>query len=238
MAETEILDYDCCVFFGPRRSGKSSLMKKVLRSKMIDIYDNIYILSPSLDCNGDYDEFAEEKTITLISEPTPDHINAIFSQQKRLKQAQRTNPDGGICPSTLVILDDIIDSHLVQNFGVVDKLAERGRHIDIGVFILVQKLSAASRSIRLNADLMFMFAPFSISETEQFLEQFVSRANKKAMYALLEDLFQYPYIFLIIDNHEPNPCLKLKYSDRDHFLEGDVKQIDLRQLAGAEERLY
>jgi len=205
-------------------------MRKMLKHSLIDTYDNVFIFSPSADCNGDYDEFVDEKNVHVYSDPTPEFVTHIFNEQVKLKRAQRSQNFGSVCPSTLIILDDIIDSHLVQNFGVVDKIAERGRHVDIGVFVLVQKMSAASRSLRINADYMFMFAPFSISETEQFLEQFVSRSHKKQMHALLQEVFSYPYIFLILDNTESNPALKLKYTDADHFLDNEVKQIDLRMF--------
>lgn len=226
----DLVDYACIVSFGPRRSGKSTLMRMMLSSGLVDDYDNLFIFAPSSDMNGDYDDFKDEKNVTIYSDPTAELVNHIFNSQAKLKKAQRANTTGVICPSTVMIFDDIIDAHLVCNFGPVDRVAERGRHVDMAVFVLVQKLSAASRSVRINADYLFMFAPFSISETEQFLEQFVSRTNKRDLHELLQELFSYPYLFILVDNTEPNPALKLKYTDADHYMDNDVKQIDLRMF--------
>lgn len=231
----ELIEHACVVSFGPRRRGKSVLQKKLLKNGLIESHDYVYILAPSNKCNGDYDEFKNEKNVIIYSKPTGELVNHIFEQQVKLKEQERQDPNGPLCPNTLLILDDIIDSHLVQNFGVVDKLAERGRHANISVWILVQKLSAASRSVRLNADYMFMFSPFSISETEQFLEQFVSRSHKKPLHALLRRIFKHRYIFLIIDNTEYDPNLKLKYSNADAFVENDVRQLYLDAFYDSED---
>jgi hypothetical protein len=129
------------------------------------------------------------------------------------------------CPRTLLILDDCIDSGVMNFRGTVDRFAERGRHINISTIISSQRISAVSRSIRLNSDYFIIFSPYSISEMEQYLEQFVPRDRRKETRIHLLEVFETPYQFILLDNAEKNPSKKLKVSNADWFVKGQFELL-------------
>ena len=115
----------------------------------------------------------------------------------------------------------MIDSGLMNFKGLCDKFAERGRHIDFSVIATSQRMSAVSRSVRLNSDLFIIFCPYSISEIEQFLEQFVSRGQKKQIRKALDDIFNEAYQFVLLDNSQ-RTGKKLQTSNADAFCSSKV----------------
>lgn len=127
------------------------------------------------------------------------------------------------CPNTLLVLDDCVDSGVIQFKGAVDKIAERGRHIRLSTIISSQRLSAISRSVRLNSDYFIMFSPYSVSELEQFLEQFVSKKDVKELRVKISAVFEKPFWFIVLDNAEKDVTKKLKKSNANKFL----KEISL-----------
>jgi hypothetical protein len=187
----------------------------------------VIIICPTIDYNNDYEKFAKNNSVTLISSPTEENINKIFDDccaaQLKVKEHEREKKRKMICPKILVWFDDIIDSGLFGFRGVVDKYAERGRHVNISFGGSSQRISAVSRSIRLNSDYFIIFAPYSISELEQFIEQFVSKDKKKEAWKRASEIFEDEYQFIILDNTEKQPKKKLKVSNAEDFIKGIKK---------------
>lgn len=253
------VDHPVVTIVAPRRSGKSHLMKMILRTSFEDIYDHIILMCPSLSLNEDYDEFIDNSKYTFIDTVDAGIIDELFEKQsdcrKQVLKAQRAKKDKKkkkkdilfenheiemplhrdkeaeyVCPRTLVILDDVVDSGVLRFGGAVDKIAERGRHMNISAFISAQRLSAVSRSVRLNSDYFIIFSPFSISEIEQFLENFVSKSMVKEMRSSLARLFEKKYEFLILDNSETQWSKKFKSSNADDFVQGIVYPMDISHV--------
>lgn len=229
----ELEEHFVMTFAAPRKSGKSFFVSSMLRSGMLDHFDHIIILCPTLCFNNDYQEFAGRDNITMISEVSGDKIDELFNKQadcmRSVRKRQRDYPELPplYCPDTLLILDDCIDSGVLNFRGTVDKIAERGRHINMSCIICSQRISAISRSVRLNSDYFIIFAPYSIQELEQFIEQFVSKADRKPLRLLLKDIFGIPYQFVLLDNTEKDPKRKLKTSNANAFLKGQAKILDV-----------
>lgn len=219
----------------PRGSGKSYFISTMLRSGMFDEYDHIIIMSPSLDFNEDYDEFRNKRKVRFISNVTQQIIEQLFDAQAACKKRIIQNKRDGLhqqqqleCPATLLILDDVIDSGVIKFGGIVDKIAERGRHIGISFIAAVQRISAMSRSVRLNTDYFIIFSPFSVSEMEQYLEQFVSRNHRKEIRKAIDDIFaDDDYKFVLLDNTERMINKRLKWSDADKFIRGEVHMMEI-----------
>jgi hypothetical protein len=226
------------VIAGPRGSGKSYLQTALLANpEFYNRYDKIYIFSPSLKLNNDYwnpklNSYPNLYRCSNFSEST---LELLFQEQANLKELEisegrsgRFRKDRTRCPHILVVLDDIIDSHILDFRGVIDKYAERGRHVNISLAGLSQRISAVSRSVRLNSDYFILFRPDNISEIEQFLEQYVSRNHKRTMRQRVHDVYDVPYQFILVDNHSERVNEKLKISTADEFLrnEYDILEID------------
>lgn len=220
----------------PRDSGKSYLTGKQLEAQWIKRFDHIYIFSPSLRLNGDYDAFEKYSHVHLISHVSPDEINNIFDQMMEVcccvRQREKEIECGRmlpnlVCPETLIILDDCIDSNLLNFKGSVDKIAERGRHCNLSCVVCSQRLSAISRSIRINSDIFIIFSPYQVRELEQFIEQFVLRDQRKQVYERIREIFEKPYQFLFVDNTEKDLRKKLKISNADDFVKNKYKILEL-----------
>lgn len=244
-------DHFVMVLSAPRRAGKSFLVEKLLRTKEIqDKYDHIIIMSPSVDFNDDYDEFRDNPKFSIttqIDTVTLDNLYEKMAEAKRKVKARerqrRRNPSVDIfeedneleellMPNILLILDDAIDSGVMQFLGVLDKFAERGRHFNASMIGIAQRISAISRSVRLNADYFIIFSPFSMGEFEKFIEEFVSRDKRKELRERVDEIFSKKYEFILVDNTETDPAHKLKTSNADRFIMGDTTILMPRKDRG------
>ena len=207
----------------PRRSGKTHFIIMLL-GLIINSYDKIFIFSPSLDFSADFQEFADNPKVELVTDPDENLIKGIFKNcaeaQRQAVNNERQQKRKLRGYKVLTVFDDMIDSGLFHFGGLLDKFAERGRHIKLTLVASAQRISAISRSIRLNSDYFIIFSPYSISELEQFIEQFVSKSFRKEIRLKIAEIFETPYNFLIVDNTEKNPRKKLKVSNADSFMKG------------------
>lgn len=211
----------------PRNSGKSHFIYVFLRSAHARKYPTIYYLSTSLNLNHDIDEFLDDPRFKFYEEITKDIINTIFNEMRDCKAKvvarerhikKKENQLGYSfrrrrkqrCPENLLILDDAIDSGVFNFRGVVDKIAERGRHVNLSCIISAQRLSSVSRSIRINADYFMIFLPFDMQEIEQFLERFVPKSSRKLAAIWIEEIFNSEFYFIMVDNTERQIKNKLK----------------------------
>jgi hypothetical protein len=228
----------------PRKSGKTFFINTLLKSDRAKAFDHIFILCPSSDLNTDYDEISQDPRVQVMANVSPKILDHIFETQaecmrkvkknearRKAKQGDELVPIPELrCPHTLVILDDCIDSGLLDFRGVADKYAERGRHAKLSSIFSGQRQSAFSRSIRLNADYFLIFSPFSIGELEKFIEEFVSRSLRGALRDELLNIFAVPHQFLLLDNSERDPRKKLKVSTADAFFNNKFTVLDLEEI--------
>ena len=214
----------------PRRKGKSYLIKAQLRAYLLDDFDNIKIFCVSSQFNNDYDEFREESNVEIFSNFTQQDIEDVFHQHEKCAALVKQMHDEKYeCPHTLIILDDVIDSGVLNFRGIVDKIAERGRHINLSLIVSSQRLRAVSCSIRMNTDYFIIFATSQVAELEKFLEEFVFRRQRKDLIEILNQLFDIPRVFLIVDASAESNENRLQYSDARNYIQGITKPILLNQ---------
>ena len=190
---------------GARRSGKSFLMKKLLKGDMKGIFkeENIFILCPTIDLNDDFDDFPLARKYT---DPDPAVIQAVMDEQLyNIKTYGRKRT-----PEVLIIFDDCADNNIIRFGSILDTLAVRGRHFKINVMVSSQRMSAVSRTARLNSDYFIVFSPYNFSEAEQFFEQYVAKKDRKKMIDKLKDIWDVDYAFVVVDNSERRQSRKLK----------------------------
>lgn len=226
---------DNCVITicGPRGSGKSFLVNALLESPWND-FDMVVIFCPTLALNNDYytKPILSSDKVHMVKDFDTSDLERLFREQEEVKEQVVAEKRGNIrtrvpteCPRMLVVMDDIIDSGIVQFGGAVDKFAERGRHLDVTCIICSQRISAVSRSIRINSDYVILFSPFSISELERFVEEYVSRGSKKLAYYAVEKVYDKPREFILVDNKCRAPKMKLKHSNTQAILLGKTEQL-------------
>lgn len=213
----------------PRRSGKSYLNKTLLKGGLIDRFDHVFIMSPSIAFNHDYDEFKDIANVELVTKISKEFVEQLIAKQEEVSALTKDAEDME-CPTTLLILDDLIDSGIFDFRGIIDRIAERGRHIHMSLIVSSQRLTAVSRSVRINSDLFIVFAPSSISELEKFVEDFLPRTARGASLQLLTDLYNEKYQFLILNATETNWYNKLQYSEASKFVQGIVYRFPLEEI--------
>ena len=106
-----IVEHFVMTICAPRRSGKSYLMKHMLKNGLLKIYDKVKILSPSAKFNNDYDEFENCSNVEIITNPSSAYISNLIHEHEVC--AERVKNDENVeCPWTLLVLDDLIDSNI------------------------------------------------------------------------------------------------------------------------------
>ena len=230
----ELTEHFFLTICAPRRSGKSFLIKHMLH-KLLEDFDFIKIYCPSINFNDDYDEFQDEKKVELVSNPTKSMISKVIDEHEACSKMVKKNEDME-CPRTLIILDDMIDSGILNFKGIIDRIAERGRHIKISAIVSSQRQSAISRSVRLNSDYFLIFAPAAVAELQKFLEEFIYRQQRRSLMDSLEQIFQIPYMFLIVDALDKEWGSKLKYTNTQHFMKNEYKVLKLCADVGTKKR--
>jgi hypothetical protein len=71
-------------------------------------------------------------------------------------------------------------------------------------------MSALSRTARLNSDYFLVFSPYNLSETEQFLEQYVLKQDRRRTMKALQQYWNDPFVFVMVDNSERAQKKKIK----------------------------
>lgn len=194
---------------GARRSGKSTLIKKLLKENIIGKSrdkikeENVFIICPTINLDDGWNEFPTAKK---YENPDPTIIQAIINEQLY----NIGNYGKKRTPEVLVILDDCADNNILRFGGIIDTLAVRGRHYKINVIVSSQRMSAISRTVRLNSDYLIFFSPYNLSELEQVAEQYFLKQDRKEYMKKIQQIFETPFNFLVIDNSERQPTKKLK----------------------------
>jgi hypothetical protein len=189
----------------PRKSGKTFLLNKLLvEGGLHKQFDHIVIASPSLEFNDEYP--IEDKVsceVHKISSNFKTRIDALIEEQQHAARMVKHHPDTYEPIHTLIVLDDIIDSKLMQyrsSENVGDTLGERGRHFYVSLIGSAQTTTAFSPSIRRNAEYFFIFSPTNYAESERVLDEYVPNEARKEFRSKLTRMFVQEHSFLMIDN--------------------------------------
>lgn len=193
------------IFVAPRKSGKTFLINKLIQNVWAKQFEYIVIASPTLEFVDDYpvEQYVEDKSKLLkVHEGLETTLKRLIEDQKRTQLLHKENPDEYDEVSTLLILDDIIDSKLMKwgsTNNITDLIAERGRHFNLSLVLTSQFLSAISPSVRRNAETLTMFAPINFAEVDRTLQEYVPTQWRFEFQERLADMFRERFAFLIID---------------------------------------
>ncbi len=211
------------IISGSTKSGKSYLTTNLLRDQLIPQVDYLIIFSPTIKIGNDYQEFKEnddeEKGVVIkkFSENFREIFDEVVVSQKHILEQHKNNVEE--IPSILFIFDDMLGDPMLRLGGKLDKFSSRSRHYNISMFILVQKITAIPRTLRLNTANTILFNCANYSELERFLEEYCPKKYKKTLQNHLEEIYNQDYNFILTQNF----CRKLK--DR-LLLNGDENIIE------------
>ena len=128
-----------------RNSGKTTLMKHLLRTLALGKKFNWVTVISATAFNGEWAAVVGEKHV--LPEFDPEWLDALLERQAALKADGVDNPG-------LLILDDCLGS---ANFGseIFTRIASAGRHYGVSVWASFQHYHRCPTVLRTNADLVF-----------------------------------------------------------------------------------
>lgn len=257
---------------GPRGKGKSYFAITFLNWLIQEKYfEHIYILSPSLNFNHDYDEFmtiqnAHDSQLTEEKRYLKKHVKvydqfdrafvmelmlnqmkckrAVNSQERLRSQLdgnhlknKKTNDDykfrvlldahteDKTCPHALLLMDDCIDNEILRPGGPVDVIAARGRHFNLSMMYMTQKLKSVSNLLRENAEYMLFFRTNLYTEMEKIIEENVSRDDRKFIRTELKRVFQLKHTFVFLDRNQDRQEDIILYGKTQDFEHDRMKSL-------------
>ena len=182
---------------GMRRSGKSVLVQNLLSRK--DLYGGVFkpeyviILSPTINLNDDYSMLPKAQKFSNMAEFGEIVSEVMETQEDIIKQHGRKHT-----PNVLLVFDDSIDSPLFRLGSKLETLAARGRHLNISVIVVSQRLHAIPRTIRLNSESIICFPTINYTEIESLIVNFAPSRHKKFLLKKIDEIFAVPYNFIYI----------------------------------------
>lgn len=141
-----------CIFYGPRRSGKSVLVRAT--SGHMRHYFNEVVCFTMTKASGEY--FQWLPYCRVVEGLDEDILSDLIQHQIKQKERRSRGEDVGNM-NLLIIIDDCMAQGLryVKTFN---QLFYNGRHLDITLFVCVQDVRGIAPSATINADLVCTFS--------------------------------------------------------------------------------
>lgn len=232
----------CIAFCAPTKSGKTELAKKCLLRKWQYMFHNIVIASPTLQYKGEYDEVVDAiksrpyaPNIQILKTNLELQINQVITEQEELKRRALEEPENFDKTDTLLILDDCIGTNLFRGNrveNVCDKISCVGRHFDLSLVIMSQKLSKISIDIRQNLTCLFVFAPLHFADIERILDEYVPQEVRPMFRKMQQEVFREPYAFIIIDGSPKRRTdfrLRIRKGFKEYLFDPNIPIENLRK---------
>jgi hypothetical protein len=116
-------------------------------------------------------------------------------------------------PRILILLDDCLNEKILREWrGVISQLASLGRHYKISLAVITQQFNAVQKVFRVNADFILLFEPYAISETEDFLDQFIPREYRKSARRVFRTIFEIPKFCILLCCHKSKWMERLQFT--------------------------
>lgn len=186
------------IMCGNSGSGKTQLLKKLINTDFKKTFQNIFVFCPSMDYSGDYDEFKQQDFFKKRLFDTYDSklIEEIIEAQENIINRYGKSR----CPQSLIILDDCLENltHNPNN-NIISKIFFKGRHINLSVIVLVQKLKGIGTLLRINTRYCIFFRCGNTQELDNLLEEYTGKRERKLIQEELYEHFKTPWSFMVSD---------------------------------------
>lgn len=184
------------LFVGSSGSGKTHFLRHLLKHSLKNKIENIFIMCPSLEFSGDYDEFRSQEHYKNRIFPAYDEsiLSEIMAEQRYIiKKYGKAR-----CPQSLLILDDCL-LEVQSNHNLAKDIFFRGRHINLSCIVLVQKLLGISTIMRVNTKYVVFWRCGNSSELEHLLAEYTGKKERRVIEEALVEHFKQPWTFLMMD---------------------------------------
>jgi len=193
-------------------SGKTSLALNLLKIKKEDggfrkAFNRIYVVSPTakyddkwdkliqeVDDEGNYYQECNDETIGEIIEKLETY-NEEFKEEQKNKDKK---------PSSLVIIDDCVDSFSKRQKNKLNKLILTLRHLKTSVWIMSQKLNAVPQLIRAQARCISFFPTLNRREEETLINEInIDEGLFKKLIGFAGDGDDHPFLHVKLGEGKP-----------------------------------
>ena len=193
----------------PSGSGKGILLQSMILDIYRDVFERIYIWSPSISVDSNWLPVKKyiqdnlkvdlEKEKCMFDEYVPEELEAVIKRQHKVIEFQKNEHKKLF--SILVIVDDFADSKsFSRNSPLLNQLYVRGRHNSINIITSTQKFNALSPIIRVNSRQLFFFRSRNYKEIETMVEELSAVLIQKSSVADTKNLAEAKKLLLEIYN--------------------------------------
>jgi hypothetical protein len=154
-------------------SGKTTVALRLLKIPKEDggfrkAYNRIYVVSPTAKYDDKWDRLINEvdEDGNYYTECTDDTIGDIIDKIEMFNEENKKKN-----PSSLVIIDDCVDSFTNRKKSKLDKLILTLRHLKTTVFLMSQKLNSIPTLIRAQARCITFFPTINRREEQTFYNE-------------------------------------------------------------------
>ena len=182
-----------CLYSSPR-SGKSNLIVNILKNKAFHYqkrFDQVYYISPTLDCDKTCKSVMDDGDIIKIHEINDiDNIDGILTGiLEEQKELNKNEPH-----TALIILDDMLGK--LHGAGVITKICSKYRHYNTSFIVVSQAFKSISNVIRQCASHWILFRTENQKELTKIEDEFNGIPNFRELY---EANTREKYSFIYID---------------------------------------
>lgn len=139
---------DHTLFVGTTKSGKSWVIKQLLYSDLVGIYDRIVFFSTTFDAEN-YSEIFEIPKKDIFTEPEESDLMEVIEESKERFFKANGNY------FTLIILDDIVDG--TKQWKNFNKVISKCRHYGITLWMSIQYPKFVSKPVRQQISSIFIW---------------------------------------------------------------------------------
>ena len=213
------------ILLGPSGSGKSILLQNMILDIYKNLFQRIYIFSPSIDV--DYQTWEPVKTYIekdlkikhteeepiYFSEYNSEELEKIINTQKKVTEFQKKENHKKLY-QILIVIDDFADSvEFSRHSKLLHSLFTRGRHSQISTIVATQKFTALHPIIRVNASELFVFRLRNYQDLECFINEVSALIDKKSLLEMYNLATNEPYSFLYckLTSKDRNKTFMIKF---------------------------
>lgn len=183
---------------GPKRTGKTTFIKKWLDEVLLDKFKYVILFSPTAELSSDFSTIAQDERVHFImkcdSSDFADCAKNLFERLETLKKGE------GHAPPTLLILDDCGTDPIMQQNSILDKYCIRHRHSELSILAVGHSLRGTCgipKAFRSQIDMAILFNPNSMSEMETILKEVLFSSDLKTAKQKAVEAFSEPYNFIV-----------------------------------------
>ena len=202
------------IILGPSGSGKSVLLVSLILDIYRDVYERVYVFSPSINHDSIWDPVKKyvkenlkvdlEKEQCFFEDYKSSDLLKIIDTQTKVTKFMKEQKQKKLY-NILIILDDIADSpEIARHNKLLQSLYVRGRHAGISVVTASQKSFILHPVIRVNATQLFIFRLRNQKELDNIVDELSALADRKTILEIYHMATSEDFNFLYVDLMKKN----------------------------------